>query len=82
MLREPGDHDTEQRQDGDCRDHGARLAGRDRFRAAAGPEVDRGITAMNGSPSNRAKYASETAVEPEDASITGVPPLIQPLQIA
>ena len=45
-------------------------------------EVERGITAMNGSPSSRAKYASETAVEPEDASITGVPPVIQPLQIA
>ena len=42
----------------------------------------RGITAMNGSPSIRAKYASDTAVEPDDASITGVPSTIQPLHSA
>ena len=35
-------------------------------------EVEAGITAMNGNPSIRAKYASETAVEPEDASTTVV----------
>ena len=41
--------------------------------------VVRGITAMNGTPVSRAKYASETAVEPLDASITGRPGRIQPL---
>ena len=41
-----------------------------------------GITAMNGRPSIRAKYASETAVEPEDASTTVVRGPIQPLQSA
>ena len=40
----------------------------------------RGITAMNGTPISFAKYASETAVEPLDASITGLPGRIQPLQ--
>src|SRR5690606_13231634 len=44
--------------------------------------VDCGTTAMNGSPSMRAKYASETAVEPEEASMTGVFLVTQPLQIA
>ena len=42
-------------------------------------EVLRGMTATNGRPSSRAKYASETAVEPEDASMTVVPSPIQPL---
>ncbi len=37
---------------------------------------------MNGSPSRRAKYASLTAVEPLDASITVVPSRIQPLHNA
>jgi hypothetical protein len=41
-----------------------------------------GITAMNGSPSIRAKYASLTAVEPLEASTIGVPSRIQPLQSA
>ena len=45
-------------------------------------DVARGITAVNGSPSNRAKYASDTAVDPDDASTTGVPSVIQPLQMA
>ncbi|CAM5451478.1 hypothetical protein SBADM41S_06346 [Streptomyces badius] len=40
----------------------------------------RGITAMNGTPMSLAKYASDTAVEPLDASMTGLPGLIQPLQ--
>ncbi len=44
--------------------------------------VERGTTAMNGRPSSWAKYASDTAVDPEDASITGVPLVTQPLQIA
>ena len=35
---------------------------------------------MNGSPSIRAKYASETAVEPDDASTIVVLGPIQPLQ--
>lgn len=38
------------------------------------------MTAMKGTPISFAKYASETAVEPLDASITGRPGLIQPLQ--
>jgi hypothetical protein len=38
-----------------------------------------GITAMKGTPISWAKYASETAVEPLDASMTGLPGLIQPL---
>lgn len=42
--------------------------------------VVRGITAMNGTPISLAKYASETAVDPLDASITGLPGRIQPLQ--
>ncbi|CAI8783778.1 hypothetical protein EMIT0357P_10548 [Pseudomonas marginalis] len=41
-----------------------------------------GITAMNGTPSSRAKYASEIAVEPLDASMTGAPGLSQPLHSA
>jgi hypothetical protein len=41
--------------------------------------VDAGMTATNGSPRNRAKYASETAVEPLEASTTVVRSLIQPL---
>jgi hypothetical protein len=45
-------------------------------------EVVAGITAMNGKPSMRAKYASEIAVEPLDASITGAPGLSQPLHNA
>ena len=43
-------------------------------------EVEAGMTAMNGSPSIRAKYASETAVEPDDASTIVVSGPIQPLQ--
>ena len=42
--------------------------------------VVRGITAMKGTPISLAKYASETAVEPLDASMTGLPGRIQPLQ--
>ncbi|EDP57256.1 hypothetical protein AND4_04006 [Vibrio sp. AND4] len=41
-----------------------------------------GITAINGKPSKRAKYASEMALLPDDASITVVSGPIQPLQIA
>ena len=41
-------------------------------------EVVAGITAMKGRPSSRAKYASETAVEPLEASITGAPSRSQP----
>ena len=37
------------------------------------------MTAMKGTPISFAKYASETAVEPLDASITGRPGRIQPL---
>ena len=37
------------------------------------------MTATNGRPRNRAKYASETAVEPVDASTIVVPAVIQPL---
>ena len=33
---------------------------------------------MNGTAMSRAKYASESAVEPEDASTTGASCLIQP----
>jgi len=44
--------------------------------------VDDGITAMNGTPSSAAKYASETAVDPDDASMTVVPSPIQPLHSA
>ena len=44
--------------------------------------VARGITATNGRSSRRAKYASLTAVEPLDASMTGVPLPIQPLHSA
>lgn len=42
--------------------------------------VVRGMTAMKGTPMSLAKYASETAVEPLDASITGRSGRIQPLQ--
>jgi hypothetical protein len=38
-----------------------------------------GMTAMNGTPRRWAKYASETAVEPLEASTTVVPSWIQPL---
>ena len=38
-----------------------------------------GITAMNGTPMSEAKYASDTAVEPLDDSMTGFPGRIQPL---
>ena len=41
--------------------------------------VEDGMTATNGRPRNRAKYASETAVEPLEASTTVVPSVIQPL---
>ena len=44
--------------------------------------VDDGITAMNGRPSSAAKYASDTAVDPDDASMTVVPSPIQPLHSA
>ncbi len=44
--------------------------------------VEAGITAMNGRPSIAAKYASETAVEPDDASITVVSSQIHPLHSA
>src|SRR6185437_6850674 len=44
--------------------------------------VERGITATNGNPSIRAKYASLIAVEPDDASITVVPSPIFPLHKA
>ena len=44
--------------------------------------VDDGITAMNGSPDSAAKYASETAVDPDDASMTVVFSPIQPLHNA
>ncbi|MCY1185106.1 hypothetical protein D9M73_258570 [compost metagenome] len=37
---------------------------------------------MNGKPSMRAKYASEIAVEPLEASMTGAPGLSQPLHSA
>jgi hypothetical protein len=41
--------------------------------------VDDGMTATNGRPRNRAKYASETAVEPLEASTIVIPSAIQPL---
>ena len=41
--------------------------------------VEAGMTATNGSPSNRAKYASDTAVEPLEASTSVVRSVIQPL---
>ena len=44
--------------------------------------VEDGITAMNGRPSSAAKYASETAVDPDDASMTVVFSPIQPLHNA
>jgi hypothetical protein len=44
--------------------------------------VVRGMTAMNGTPISLAKYASETAVEPLDASTTGRPGRTQPLHRA
>jgi hypothetical protein len=40
--------------------------------------VDAGITATNGSPSMRAKYASLTAVDPLEDSTTVVPSVICP----
>ena len=42
----------------------------------------RGITATKGRPSNRAKYASLTAVEPLDASTMVEPSRTQPLHSA
>src|SRR5690606_33626390 len=41
--------------------------------------VDRGTTVMKSSPSMRAKYASETAVEPLEASTSVVPSWMRPL---
>ena len=41
-----------------------------------------GITATNGSPIIRAKYASDTAVDPLDASMTVVRSVSQPLHNA
>ena len=41
----------------------------------------RGITAMNGRPSKCAKYASLTAVEPDEASTSVVPSVMLPLQM-
>ena len=41
--------------------------------------VEAGMTATNGKPRNRAKYASETAVEPLEASTIVVRSVIQPL---
>ena len=52
------------------------------MRATFSGLVVRAITATNGSPSIRAKYASDTAVDPLDASVTVVPGPISPLQIA
>ena len=43
--------------------------------------VARGMTAMKGRPSRRAKWASLTAVEPDDASTRVVPSSILPLQM-
>src|SRR5690606_41156051 len=45
-------------------------------------DVEAGITATNGSPSRRAKYASDTAVEPLEASTTVLPACSQPLASA
>jgi hypothetical protein len=42
--------------------------------------VDAGMTATNGNPSRRAKYASDTAVEPLGASTMVVSGPIDPLQ--
>ncbi len=42
----------------------------------------RGITVTNGTPISCAKYASDTAVDPELASTTVVPSTIQPLASA
>lgn len=42
--------------------------------------VVRGMTEMKGTPMSFAKYASETAVEPLEASMTGAPGRTQPLQ--
>jgi hypothetical protein len=41
--------------------------------AILSPEVVAGMTAAKGSPSRRAKYASEIAVLPDDASTMVVP---------
>lgn len=43
-------------------------------------DVAAGITATNGSPSSRAKYASDTAVDPDEDSITVLFSCSQPLQ--
>ena len=40
------------------------------------------MTATNGRPISRAKYASETAVDPDELSMTVVPACSQPLQSA
>lgn len=45
-------------------------------------DVEAGTTAMNGRPSRRAKYASDTAVDPLEASMTGAPSRSQPLESA
>ena len=44
--------------------------------------VEAGMTATNGRPTSRAKYASLTAVEPLEASMTVEPQWIQPLHSA
>ncbi len=44
--------------------------------------VLRGMTATKSRPSSFAKYASLTAVEPDDASMIGVSARTQPLQMA
>ena len=51
----------------------------DSIKATLDALVDAGITAMNGRPSRAAKYASDTAVEPDDASTTVVCSPIHPL---
>ena len=52
------------------------------MRAVLVGEVPLVITATNGTPISLAKYASLTAVDPDDASITVVFSVTQPLQIA
>ncbi|GAA4909245.1 hypothetical protein GCM10023223_29000 [Stackebrandtia albiflava] len=52
------------------------------MRAIFSALVVAGMTAVKGRPSRDAKYASETAVEPLDASTTGVPSVIHPLHNA
>jgi hypothetical protein len=44
--------------------------------------VEAGMTATKGSSRNRAKYASDTAVEPLEASTIVVSSVIQPLHRA